>query len=85
MTTNDDIWIDLADRQSDGLEVVLLWSRTSGHVKITVTDSKLGDDFEFLVAGADALAAFHHPFAYASGFDLRGRVTGAHTDLQPQH
>jgi hypothetical protein len=85
MTTTHDAWIDLASRESDGLEVTLLWSRPTGRVKVAVTDSKLGEEFELAVAGADALAAFHHPFAYASGFGVRGRAAGAHIDLQPQN
>jgi hypothetical protein len=85
MSTTDDIWIDLADRESDGLEVTLLWSSTTGRVKVAVSDSKLGEDFELAVARADALAAFHHPFAYASRLDLNGRASRVHPDLQPQH
>jgi len=84
MTPNNDIWIDLADRESDGLEVTLLWSEPSGRVRVTVFDSKLDEGFELDVAGADALAAFHHPFAYASGSDRRGRAARVHTDLQLQ-
>ena len=83
MRTTHDIWIDLAERESDGLEVTLLWSRTSGRVKVSVRDSRLGHDFELAVAGADALAAFHHPFAFASG--RGGRALRVHTELQLQH
>jgi hypothetical protein len=85
MTTTHGIWIDLADRESDGLEVTLLWSRTTGRVKVAVSDSKLDVQFELDVARADALEAFHHPFTYAPGVDAHGRASSVHTDLQPQH
>ena len=35
-------------------------------MKVTVADSRLDESFELDIAGADALAAFHHPFAYAA-------------------
>ena len=60
-------WSELAVRENDGLAVSLLWSRAGGHVKVAVVDSQLDEQFEFHVPGADALAAFHHPFAYAAG------------------
>ena len=62
-----DDWRELATREGDGLEISLLWSRTADRVKVTVSDSRLDDEFELHVAGAEALAAFHHPFAYAAG------------------
>ena len=70
--TND--WTELAGRQNEGLEVSLLWSKSANRVKVAVADSKQNEQFEFEVAGADALAAFNHPFAYA----------GDSLDLQPQ-
>ena len=60
-------WSELAVRENDGLMVSLLWSRMRGRVKVEVVDSHLDERFEFHVPGADALAAFHHPFAYATG------------------
>ena len=36
-------------------------------MKVAVVDAHLDEQFEFHVPGADALAAFHHPFAYAAG------------------
>ena len=60
-------WSELAVRENDGLAVSLLWSRATGRVKVAVVDVHLDEQFEFHVPGADALAAFHHPFAYAAG------------------
>ena len=57
-------WRELASRENDGIEVSLLWSKRADRVKVIVTDSKLEVEFELNVAGADALAAFYHPFSY---------------------
>ena len=59
-------WRELASREADGLAVTLLWSKTSNKVKVTVADTRLDEAFEVEVAGAEALAAFYHPFAYAA-------------------
>jgi hypothetical protein len=63
LSTSD--WRELALREADGLEVSLVWSRSADRVKVTVADLRLDVQFEIDVADADALAAFHHPFAYA--------------------
>jgi len=57
-------WRELAQRESDGIEVRLLWSKSVDRVKVTVFDSRFNEEFVLDVAGADALAAFNHPFAY---------------------
>ena len=68
--TND--WTELAGRQNEGL---LGFHRVPQEaLKVAVADSRQNEQFEFDVAGADALAAFNHPFAYA----------GDSLDLQPQ-
>lgn len=61
-----DDWRELASRDGDGLEISLLWSKAAGRVKVTVADSRLDESFELDIAGAEALAAFYHPFAYAA-------------------
>lgn len=82
MRVMHDIWTELADRESDGLEVTLLWDEATGRVKIAVSDSRLDESFELHVASADALAAFRHPFAYASsGGACPGRDSRMSTDL----
>jgi hypothetical protein len=57
-------WVDLADRRNDGLEIRLLWSRSTGRVKVTVDQAHTGRHGELEVPAEDALVAFHHPFAY---------------------
>ena len=59
-------WRELASRESDGLAVCLRWNTATDRVKVTVADSRLDHDFDLHIAGADALAAFHHPFAFAA-------------------
>ena len=59
-------WSELALRENDGLAVSLLWHKATGRVKVAVDDAQLDERFEIDVLGADALAAFHHPFAYAA-------------------
>lgn len=80
-----DDWRELASRDGDGLEISLLWSKAADRVKVTVSDSRLDESFELDVAGAEALAAFHHPFAYAAGrgFGFSDALRESH-DLQTQ-
>jgi hypothetical protein len=78
-------WRELATREGDGLQVVLLWSKSTDRVKVSVLDEKLGEAFDLDIAGADALSAFHHPFAYAAGRGLCfGDSSCVSLDLQPQ-
>ena len=84
VATKDD-WQELASRGGDGLEICLLWSRAADRVKVTVADSRLDETFELDIAGAEALAAFHHPFAYAAGRDFGfGDALRETRDLQTQ-
>ena len=57
-------WRELAQREADGIEVRLLWSRSADRLKVTVTDCRFDEEFVLDVAFADALAASNHPFAY---------------------
>jgi hypothetical protein len=57
---------ELASRESDGVEVVLLWHPREDAVTLAVTDLRSGDHFELPVEGDRALEAFYHPFAYAA-------------------
>jgi hypothetical protein len=47
--------------------------QTSGTLTLSVTDARNGDFFELPVEREQALAAFHHPFAFAAarGVDYR--------------
>lgn len=60
---------ELAARQSDGVEVRLLWDAASDSVSVVVADVREGASFEVPVAPEHALDAFNHPYGYAA---LRG-------------
>ena len=78
-------WRELAAREGDGLEVTLLWSKATGRVMVAVADARFDDRFELDIAGVDALAAFHHPFAFAAARGLGfGEAARDSLDLQPQ-
>jgi hypothetical protein len=78
-------WTELASRESDGLAVTLLWDPATDQVKVTVSDSRLDHDFELNVRGADAHAAFYHPFAFAAAEGMSFEFAERETfDLQPQ-
>jgi hypothetical protein len=64
MTTTTQI-VELADRQSEDLEVVLLWARRSGRLWVNVTHRRSGRVARIAATPADALDVFNHPFAYA--------------------
>lgn len=60
---------ELAARQSDGVEVRLLWDEASDAVTVVVEDVREGASFEVPVEPQHALDAFNHPYGYAA---LRG-------------
>jgi hypothetical protein len=61
---------ELDYRTTDGLEVTLLWQPETNAVAVKVYDAKTGDDFDLDVDPADAMDAFHHPYAYAASRGL---------------
>ena len=59
--------VQLADRNNDGLDVVLLWARQTGRVWVNVTHRRSGQTAQIYAKTANALDVFRHPFAYAPG------------------
>lgn len=55
---------ELDHRSSNGIDVFLLWSPRNDDITVFVVDGSAGDSFALRVDPADALDAFHHPFAY---------------------
>jgi hypothetical protein len=56
---------ELDDRRAHGIKVTLLWNAKTKGVFISVAERD-GNGFQFQVPPADALDAFHHPYAYAA-------------------
>jgi hypothetical protein len=56
---------ELDHRNGDGIDVTLLWDPHTDRVSVAVIDERTGEVLTFGVDGADALAAFQHPYAYA--------------------
>jgi hypothetical protein len=61
---------ELDYRESDGIEVSLLWSRADGSLAVAVLDVRTAQRFELPVEPKRALDAFTHPFAYAASRGL---------------
>ena len=59
-------WIDLAEREHDGITVTLYWARATSLLAVTVADASTGDYFELVLANNEPpLDVFYHPYAYA--------------------
>jgi hypothetical protein len=57
---------ELAARDSNGIEVLLLWHPRENALTVSVEDVRGGDRFQLAIAPDHALDAFYHPFAYAA-------------------
>jgi hypothetical protein len=57
---------ELDYRESDGVEVSLLWSRADGSLAVAVLDARTAERFELPVEPEQARDAFQHPFADAA-------------------
>ena len=57
---------ELDRRQSDGIDVRLLWNQTDDHLVVAVFDAKTGQRFRLRAEPHRALDVFHHPYAYAA-------------------
>ncbi len=56
---------ELAQRSSNGIEVLLLWSPADDSLAVVVLDEVM-ESFELVVSAHEALDAFDHPYAYAA-------------------
>jgi hypothetical protein len=72
MKANDELVRELDFRESAGLQVTLLWQKIENRIWVRVRDARTDDVFAFGVDPAEALDAFHHPFAYAPRHGLEG-------------
>jgi hypothetical protein len=66
---------ELMSRESSGITVRLLWSRTTNLVTIAVADAGSDECFELVLDEHEpALEVFNHPFAYAAARGLEFRT-----------
>ena len=73
-STTEIVVRELDRRVNDGFDVRLLWNARTNCVLVAIEDHREGNSFEFQVEAANALEAFHHPFAYATNqYDLRSQ------------
>jgi hypothetical protein len=87
MRTTSEIEVrELDRRKNDGLDVRLLWNSHTNRVSVAVEDERSGESFELEIDSADALAAFHHPYAYAQAppRSLARRLPDESTSTAPQ-
>ena len=62
---------ELVSRESNGITVRLLWSRSTNLVTVTVADAPNDEYFELVLDEHDrALDVFDHPFAHAAARGL---------------
>ena len=56
---------ELDYRESDAIQVSLLWNRTDNGLTVRVFDAKTDEALDLRVRAHEAMDAFRHPFAYA--------------------
>jgi hypothetical protein len=66
---------ELDYRESDGIEVSLLWSRATNDLSVLVVDTKTDELLELRIRPHEAMDAFHHPFAYAETHAVEGALS----------
>jgi len=67
---------ELASRETNGITVRLLWSRSTNLVTIAVDDAPNDDYFELVLDDDEpALEVFHHPFAHAAARGIEFRTS----------
>jgi hypothetical protein len=72
---------ELAQRQSGGDEVLLLWHPESDRVELAVRNVATGAGCQIEVAPTDAIDAFYHPFAYVGRCERACRASRERTTI----
>lgn len=57
---------ELLSRESNGIQVSLLWRRADDRAKVSVRDDSTQSSFDLEIGADSPLDVFHHPFAYAA-------------------
>jgi hypothetical protein len=58
--------VELAFRESSGIDIALFWDADDNELRVCVSDSRSGEAFSLDIDATSALDAFYHPYAYAS-------------------
>jgi hypothetical protein len=56
---------ELAQRESDGISVTLLWHSITQRLTVAVRDDRTGEAFDLDAEARNAMDVYNHPFAYA--------------------
>lgn len=56
---------ELAQRDSDGISVTLLWHSVTERLTVAVRDRRTGESFDLDAEARIAMDVYNHPFAYA--------------------
>jgi hypothetical protein len=66
---------ELASRETNGITVRLLWSRSTNVLTVAVDNTANDERFELILDEHErALDVFHHPFAYAAARGIEFRA-----------
>jgi hypothetical protein len=57
---------ELAQRGTDGLEVMLFWHEATNELTVSVSDERTGAYLELDAEPDEALDVFYHPYAHAA-------------------
>ncbi|HZR94212.1 MAG TPA: hypothetical protein VFA56_00855 [Gaiellaceae bacterium] len=56
---------ELAQRESNGVSVTLLWHSVTQRLTVAVRDLHTGDAFDLDAEARNAMDVYNHPYAYA--------------------
>jgi hypothetical protein len=80
---------ELAYREADGIEVVLVWNPDTDRLTVCVSDERSGSSFELEPDRRPALDAFYHPYSYAAftgvPYDDETPAPSARVPAHPAH
>jgi hypothetical protein len=65
---------ELAYREADGIEVLLLWSPSDDSLTVVCADTRTEERFAVAAEPSNALDVFNHPYAYAARQHIGYRI-----------
>jgi hypothetical protein len=67
---------ELAQRENDGITIILVWDTETDRLGVSVVDRRAGEAFTLPVDAAAAMDVFHHPYAHAARQGVHLAATG---------